>query len=132
MHCGVNDERGRHDEQTGSRASGRVRRLQDGRPPTAVRYPSTVRRTVAALARRRQADGVDLRTIAHDVGVAPWTSALWLRKPASPSVRAVEVVSEPLAARAPAGRDPVLITPRGLRVEGLDRDTLVAILRALG
>jgi hypothetical protein len=109
-----------------------IRRYQHGRPPRAVRYPTAVRRTVTALARRRRREGAHVKTIAHEVGVAPWTLALWLRTPASATLRAVDVVPDVPAASAPVHLRPVLITPQGLRVEGLDPDTLVAVLRALG
>ena len=54
----------------------KVRGVQQGRPPTAVRYPIAIRRQVTALARRRQAGGTDVTAIARAVGVAPWTLAL--------------------------------------------------------
>ena len=82
--------------------------------------------------RRRQREGAHVKTIAHEVGVAPWTLALWLRTPASATLRAVDVVPDVPATSAPVHLRPVLITPQGLRVEGLDPDTLVAVLRALG
>ncbi len=66
------------------------------------------------------------------VGVAPWTLALWLRTPSSATIRAIDVVPDGPAAGTPVPVSHVLITPQGLRVEGLDRDTLVAVLRALG
>jgi hypothetical protein len=109
-----------------------VARLQHRRPRTAVRYPSGIRHKITALARERQARGAKVPTIARDVGVAPWTLALWLRKPSTPIMRAVDVV--PDAPRESDGlvSTPVLVTPSGVRVEGLDPETLVAVLRALG
>lgn len=109
-----------------------IARLQQGQPPRAVRYPTDIRRRVTAIARRRRRQGADVKAIAREVGVAPWTLALWLRQPAVPRLRAVAVVPDPLPAVAAAARRPVLITPQGLRVEGLDGDRLVAVLRALG
>jgi hypothetical protein len=44
-------------------------------------------------------------------------------------LRPVTVVPAAAVAGPPAG--PVLLTPQGLRVEGLDRDGLIAVLRAL-
>jgi hypothetical protein len=108
-----------------------VARLQEGQARTAVRYPGDLRQRVMAFARRRQRQGADVTAIAREVGVAPWTLALWLRRPVAAHVRAVDVVPDavPVAGGPEAG--PVLITPRGFRVEGLDRDGLVALLRAL-
>lgn len=109
-----------------------ISRLRHGRPPTAVRYPRAIRQHVTAIARRRRAEGANVPAIAREIGVAPWTLALWLRTPASAVIRAVDVVPEAPRHRAVAVTGPVLITPEGVRVEGLDRDTLVAVLRALG
>jgi transposase-like protein len=110
----------------------KVSRVQQGRPPTAVRYPVTIRRRVTALARRRQAGGADVTAIAREIGVAPWTLALWLRRPRRAVMRTVDVVPDAPRATDAAGSGPVVITPQGLRVEGLDREGLVAVLRALG
>jgi hypothetical protein len=109
-----------------------ISRLRHGRPPTAVRYPNAIRQQVTAIARRLRADGANVPAIAREIGVAPWTLALWLRTPAPAVIRAVEVVPDaPRSSPAPVA-DAVLITREGIRVEGLDRDTLVAVLRALG
>jgi len=43
----------------------------------------------------------------------------------------IRVTAAP-APPSPAVARPVLITPRGLRIEGLDRDLLVAVLQTLG
>ena len=109
----------------------KVRRVQQGRPPTAVRYPVTIRRQITALARRRQAGGTDMPALARAVGVAPWTLALWLRQSRGTVMRTVAVVPDAPHGTGAAGSSPVVITPQGLRVEGLDRDTLITVLRAL-
>ncbi len=109
-----------------------ISRLRHGRPPTAVRYPSALRQHVTAIARRRRAAGANVPAIAREMGVAPWTLALWLRTPSAAVIRAVDVGPEAPRHSALAVAGPVLITPEGIRVEGLDPDTLVAVLRALG
>jgi hypothetical protein len=109
-----------------------IARLQHGRVRTAVRYSSAIRHKVTTLARQRRARGANVPSIARDVGVAPWTLALWLRKSSPPIMRAVDVVPDAPRQSAALVSAPVLITPHGVRVEGLDRDTLVAVLRALG
>ena len=86
--------------------------LRHGRRPTAVRYPKVIRSKVTALARRRQARGADVTTIARDVGVAPWTLALWLRKPSRPMMRAVDVVPDSPRESEATPSAPVLITPQ--------------------
>ncbi len=114
------------------RVRAQISRLQRGKPPTAVRYPATVRREVIAIARRRQVAGEDVGTVAREVGVARWTLALWLRRPSSPTLRAVAVEADDERDAAGPVQRVVLITPHGVRVEGLDPATLTAVLRALG
>ena len=107
-----------------------ITRLKHDRRPTAVRYPLALRRKVMAIARRRQAHGVGLATIARELGLAEWTVNLWLRKNTVPVLRAVEIV--PATSLAPAAvTTPVLITPQGLRIEGATVDALAMLLRAL-
>jgi hypothetical protein len=113
------------------RLRSQITRLRDGKQPTAVRYPRSVRLKVTAIARRRQAEGADVAAIAREVGVAPWTLALWLRK-ASPAVmRAVDVVLDAPRPGASAPDGPVLVTPQGIRIEGADVAALATLLRAL-
>ena len=47
---------------------------------------------------------------------------------AMPVLRPVTVRPDPAPGAGP-GTGPVLLTPQGVRVEGLDRDTLIAVLR---
>ena len=58
-----------------------------------------------------------------------------LKRAGSPQGRAATATRYPSAFRAPAAPSatgPVLVTAQGVRVEGLDRDTGIAVLRALG
>src|SRR2546428_12927831 len=71
-----------------------ISRLRHGRPPTAVRYPSALRQHVMAIARRRRAAGANLPAIAREMGVAPWTLALWLRNPSAAGIRALRARPE--------------------------------------
>jgi hypothetical protein len=68
--------------------------------------------------------------LARALGVSEPTLTKWLRPPARPRLRPV-TVALPTPEQA-AGAAGVLITPNGVRVHGLERDTLVAVLRALG
>ncbi len=108
-----------------------ARRLAQGNHPSQVRYPDAFRRAALALARMRLGKGGSMRRLARDLGVSEPTLTKWLRPPVRPVLRPVAVTPGP----GPESRaivSPVLITPRGVRVEGLDRDTLVAVLQALG
>ena len=113
----------------GTRIRREIARHQHGHRPRTIRYPKALRERVVALARRRRARGVRIAVIARELGLADWTLNLWLRKRTTPVLRPVEIVST----GAPSALStPVLITPRGLRVEGAPLDALVTLLRTLG
>ncbi len=104
-----------------------ARHLGD-RTGTAIRYTPALRRRAVVIARKRRDDGMAIAAIACELGVRPQALRLWLQTPARPRLRRVAVATAPVA----AVDRPVLITPQGLRVEGLDTVGLVALLRALG
>jgi transposase-like protein len=110
-----------------------ARELARGKVPTAVRYPAAFRAAALALARPRLGRGVSIARVARDLGLPSQSLGRWLRpstpKPAA-TLRPVAVTSEPAMALRPAA-GLVLVTPQGLRVEGFDRDGLIAVLRAL-
>jgi hypothetical protein len=105
-----------------------AQRLARGKPRRQVRYPERFRRAAVALARRRLGPGTSVGRLARAVGVSAPTLTKWLRRPTRPVLRPVAVTSVP----KPEGPAGMLLTPRGVRVTGLDRDTLVAVLQALG
>ena len=108
-----------------------ARRLAQGKPPSQVRYPDAFRRAAVHLARRDQQHGGSVARLARAIGVSEPTLTKWLRPPAEAVLRPVAVLAAPSPDGA-ASIGAVLITRQGLRVEGLDRDTLIAVLRALG
>jgi len=79
------------------------------------------------VARSRQAEGVAVSRVARELGLWPDTLIRWLRAASRRGVRAVTVEPEPVQRAA----QPVLVTPRGVRVEGLDVEALVHVLRSL-
>ncbi len=105
-----------------------IARLKHDRHRTAVRYPETLRRKITTIALRRRAHGLGIAMFARELGLAPWTLHLWLRKSSAPVLRAVEIVPAP---PPPAMTTPVLITPQGIRIEGATVDALATLLRAL-
>ena len=107
-----------------------VRRLAHGKHPNAVRYPTSLRQAVVALARARLGQGQSLARVARGVGVSFPTLATWLARPAQSDLRPVTLAPAPDPEPTPPSRI-VLVTPQGFRVEGLDGGALVAILRAL-
>lgn len=104
-----------------------TRQLARGKHPSGVRYPGPFRDAVVTLARTRLGHGQSRARIARDVGVSFPTLVAWLDRP---GLRPVAVVSDPEPARERRS-GVVLVTPQGFRVEGLDGDALVAVLRAL-
>ncbi len=109
-----------------------ARQLAHGKVPTAVRYPAAFRAAALALARPRLERGVSIARVARDLGLPTQSLGRWSRRPPRPSaapLRPVAVVPAPASTPRPTGL--VLLTPRGHRVEGLDRDGLIAVLRAL-
>jgi transposase-like protein len=109
------------------RLRGEAQRLARGKHPSQVRYPEPFRRAAVATARSRLAQSGSVARVARAMGVSEPTLTKWLRLAALPMLRPVTLTPLPL----PPCR-PVVITPNGVRVKGLDQATLVAVLRALG
>ncbi len=107
-----------------------ARRLAQGKHRSQVRYPEAFRRAAVTLARRRQGRGGSVTRLAREIGVSEPTLTKWLRPSPGPGLRPVAVALPPPPAPH-AGASPVLIAPNGVRIEGLDHDALIAVLRAL-
>jgi transposase-like protein len=110
-----------------------ARHLTHGKVPTAVRYPAAFQAAAVGLARPRLRHGLSIARVARELGLPSQALGRWLRRLPTASgprargrLRPVAVV--PAAAVVAA---PVLFTSQGHRVEGLDRDGLIAVLRAL-
>jgi len=96
------------------------------------RYGEAIRRELARYARARRDAGVPLREIADELDVS--TNALHraLAEDAdtidveSPALREIQVVEDD-----PVTSGPVVVGPRGVRVEGLDVRAIAALFRAL-
>ena len=72
-------------------------------------------------------EGVPQRVIAGELGVSIVTVGRWLREVPSAALIPVHMISPE---RVPSRFE--VWTPRGLRVEGLDFDSLCALLERLG
>lgn len=106
-------------------------------------YPPDVRQRAAAYVRARRAAGVRPDAIATELGISRHSVLAWSR--AAEEARRLELVpvvvmtgepppllgadSRPAPAVVPS---PVLVSPRGFRVEGLDVQALGALLERLG
>ena len=107
-----------------------ARGFSRGKAPRATRYPREFQSEVVTAARRRRAEGIAVARIARDLGLRTQTLTRWLQDSSRPSLRPVRVLSE-ARPMVPAMTGLVLVAPGGFRVEGLDADTLVRILRSL-
>ncbi len=108
-----------------------AQRLAQGKPSRQVRYPTTFRRAAVALVRRHRRQGRSMARLVRELGVSEPTLTKWLHPTARPTLRPVTVTPAPTV-EPRSGARPMLITPTGVRVVDLDRDTLVAVLQALG
>ena len=108
-----------------------ARQVTRGKVPTAIRYPTPFRAAVAAVTRTQVEQGASMHRVAGALGLPARSLTRWLQQSAPPVLRPVTVRPDPVAAAPPAA-GLVLLTPQGVRVEGLDRDTLIAVLRMLG
>jgi len=104
-----------------------ARQLTRGKVPTAIRYPAPFRAAATMLTRTQVEHGVSVHRVARALGLPARSLTRWLQQGAPPVLRPVTVRPDPMPTAGP-----VLVTPHGVRVEGLDRDTLITVLRVLG
>lgn len=117
------------DEQTRQLRT-EARQLARGRAPRGIRYSAAFRRRAIALVRERARQGVSVAQVVREIGLTTASIARWRQPRAAPMLRPVVLAAE--APPAAPGAGSVLLTPQGVRVEGLDPDTLIAVLRVLG
>ena len=117
------------------RLRSQARQFTNRRKPTATRYSAAFRAEVVLIARARVADGIAVARIARELGLRTQTLSLWLRGTPATALRAVRVERDPDSAIpvavATSGIRPVVVTPSGLRVEGLDLAGIVQLMRSL-
>ena len=93
-------------------------------------YPMKLRRFAAEHGRTTKASGGSVSSAAKELGISQVTLSKWMRDGSNGgagSFREVLVEQESLQTG-----NLVLFTKTGLRVEGLDVDSAVALVRALG
>jgi transposase-like protein len=103
----------------------RVRTHQAGRAARAIRYPEALRREIVALLDDAREGRGAVASVARTLGVPARTLGLWRRRARRRPFRRVMVAGPTLPAA------PVLVTPHGVRVDGLDLAGVVTVLRAL-
>ena len=104
----------------------RARQGTDGR---GIRYPLTLRSAITGHVRKRRARGEPLTAIGRDLGLSALTLQRWQDGGRSPGFRPVEVATAADAEVVATGL--VVITPTGLRIEGLDLAGVATLVRAL-
>lgn len=119
-----------------ARLRSQARRFENRSKPTGTRYSSAFRAEVAVHARDQVRAGVAVARIARDLGLRPKTLTLWMRDTRVSKLRAVRVERDvrPIPSAAAVAADEqrvVMVTPSGVRVEGLDLDGIVHVLRLL-
>lgn len=108
-----------------------LRRRHSGR---GKRFEPELRERVIAYAKHRRGEGTSWMAIATELGATFETIRRWCvlgRKERALRLRAIEVVAEPVVATSDA-RKLSVVSPNGLRVEGIVLDEVVALIRALG
>src|SRR5207244_2015731 len=108
----------------------RVRALHRGQAGSQIRYPEDLRAEIIAVARAGQTVGGSVYRLAREIGVSAPTLIEWLRHPTRRQFRQVAVAPTPVTPMG-ATTNPVLVTPHGFRIEGLDLAGLVTVLRDL-
>ncbi len=120
-----------------------VEALRQGSAPKATRFSAAFREQVIALAQERRAAGTPLLRTASELGLHVRTIGRWLRgisKKAEGNApkrhfRRVTVAladSETSAARLSSPASGPIVLVGALRIEGLDLDGVVRLVRALG
>jgi len=97
------------------------------------RYPAELQRAVVAYAHEQLRGGQRRRRVAHELGLTEQTLAQWVRT-ASPVLRPVTIAASPRRRSSWTGTPaecPVLVLAGGHRIEGLNLDQLVTVVRVL-
>ena len=103
---------------------------QQGAGGVGKRYSAELRRLAVEVAQGRRQE--PLSRIARELGISVPSLQRWIEQEEPAQFRPVQVrlAAEPERSTEPPR--PILITPRGYRVEGLDASSLASLLGALG
>lgn len=94
------------------------------------RLPRELRQRCERYAAERAAAGVSKQAIASELGVSAMSVQRWVRVPTASAMVPVRVVAP--SAPPPAGRRVIVVTPSGLRIEGLDLDGVCTLVARVG
>ena len=93
-------------------------------------FRGSLREDVLAYVRARLAERSSQTMIASELGVTQTSVSRWSRAMRSSALVAVQIVDAPRAASTASSIS--IVSPRGLRVEGLDLDAVCALLTRFG
>ncbi len=104
------------------------------RPPhNSAGYPAGLRERVGARLIARHAEGLSWKMLGAELGISRTTARKWARRVAESSAERATFLPVALVSPVPVSAAcPVLFTPRGYRVEGLDPEQLLQVLERLG
>jgi len=120
-----------------------VDELRQGSAPKATRFSASFRERVIALVKERRAAGTPLARTASELGLHVRTIGRWLRGASREAggtapkrhfrrVTVASAVGEKAVPSVPASTAALVVIIAGLRVEALDLDGVVRLVRALG
>lgn len=96
------------------------------------RLPRELRQRCERYAAERAAAGVAKQVIASELGVSAMSVQRWLRVPMAMASAMVPVRIVAPAAPPAADRRVIVVTPGGLRIEGLDLDAVCMLVARVG
>jgi hypothetical protein len=104
-----------------------------GKRGRTTRIPDDVRAMVLGYARRQRRRGASWRTIASELGLSASAMQRWAKRHARPRARrAAAMVPVQVREERLEGRGLAVVTPSGVRVEGLSLEAAVHVLQQLG
>ena len=117
--------------QTPDEIRRRVRAVARGKIPAQRRYPAELKALAVDHARQAQATGRNLAAVAKELGLSDQTLRTWIEAEHGGGLRPVVIQPDPEEPPPITAGVPVLVTPEGFRVEGLDLAQLTSLLRTL-
>ena len=105
----------------------RAREENGGRSRIRRRYSRELRLEAVSYLNRRKRAGATLRDVAAELGVSGWSLSRWVRD----SEKRAGLVPVELSEREER-TSPILVTPRGYRIEGLSEESLARLVERVG
>jgi len=107
-----------------------VLRYHRGKSGRGIRYAEELHREAVSYAKARRQRGDSLLAISRDLGVKAVTLSRWLHQEDNPRFRRVEILPSGHPTQGSV-TGATVTTPSGMRIEGLDLESLIALLHRL-